>query len=154
MKLFIFISLVNHQNFYEKIFRFTKVRRVCRSTRRAYSNVLAYYTIEQVDFNVAAQARIQRAPSLSVELKGFAPLPLPRIVFETIVSSIPPKLHIFNYIIIILQYFLLVKKISNLITKLFIKYFHNSSMLTLTLLNNIYMIYHISNNWIIFYKSI
>ena len=63
--------------------------------------IYSHYTNEQVDFNVAAHIRIERTPSLSVELKGFAPLPLPRIVFETIVSSIPPKLHIFNYILII-----------------------------------------------------
>ena len=55
--------------------------------------IYSHYTNEQVDFNVAVHIRIERTPSLSVELKGFAPLPLPRIVFETIVSSVPPKLH-------------------------------------------------------------
>jgi len=61
---------------------------------------------------------------------------------------------IFNYILIIIQYFLSVKKISNFITKLLIKYFHNSCMFTLSLLNNIHMVYHIDNYWITFYKSI
>ena len=97
--------------------------------------IYSHYTNEQVDFNVAVHIRIERTPSLSVELKGFAPLPLPRIVFETIVSSIPPKLHIFYYALIIYQIFCIVNKIFKL-------YFNYGTFITLSLLYKDYIVYY------------